>query len=41
LVNDEISVNGSGDVEYIVMARNALEVPLEVCLIDQVQVEMR
>jgi len=34
LVNDEITVNGSGDVEYIVMARNALEVPLEVCLID-------
>jgi len=34
LVNDEISVNGRGDVENVVMARNALEVPLEVGLID-------
>jgi len=36
LVNDEISVNGRGDEEYIVMTRNALEVPLEVSLIDPV-----
>jgi len=34
LVNDVISVNGRGDVEYVVVARNALEVPLEVGLID-------
>jgi len=34
LVNDEISVNGGGDEEYVVMTRNALEVPLEVGLIN-------
>jgi len=34
LVNDEISVNRRGEEEYVMMSRNALDVPLEVGLID-------
>jgi len=36
LVNDEVSVNGRGDEEYVVVTGNALEVPFEVGLIDPV-----